>query len=449
MNPLLAATFVWVFSEIAVQIWNLMLDNSEEFAVVGRPYLLVTNIPVFVDDRGRTLFDRGWYHDLVQHLHYIPAFTLAAPLCPLPAETRNLVPVEAGLCVRMRLVPLPRQSSRMGSLAQAFWTFWILWGAVGKAEIVHSGIAGWPYPLGWMANLIAKLRGKKLLIIVESAPWRITEKTAATASFLKKFEASVYELLARYWCSRADLSFYTQPAYREQLHRNGKGPAFVAPATWVNVGDVLGEAQAESLWDEKAIEPVRFLFAGRLVAEKGVRILLHAVEKLSAAGLNGSLHIIGEGPLLNEVIAAERNTPFELKRFEPVPYGAPFLTFLQRYHAVVVPSLSDEQPRILFDAAARAVPLLGSETDGLRHYVEDNCTGHLIRPGDSGALAAAMASWVNNPAALRRLGMEALSRVRRRTHRTMHAERSQIIACHFNPSSTAQAESRQIGGLER
>jgi hypothetical protein len=90
----------------------------------------------------------------------------------------------------------------MGCLVQAFRTFWILWDAVGQAEIVHSGIAGWPYPLGWMANLIAKLRRKKLLIIVESARWRIVEKALVTASVLKRLEASVYELLARYWCSR-------------------------------------------------------------------------------------------------------------------------------------------------------------------------------------------------------------------------------------------------------
>jgi uncharacterized protein YciI len=73
------------------------------------------------------------------------------------------------------------------------------------------------------------------------------------------------------------------------------------------------------LWDEKSVEPVRFLFAGRLVAENGVRVLLEASGKLSAAGINGSLHIIGEAPLLNEVIAAERSAPFELKGLNPSP----------------------------------------------------------------------------------------------------------------------------------
>jgi glycosyltransferase involved in cell wall biosynthesis len=199
----------------------------------------------------------------------------------------------------------------------------------------------------------------------------------------------------------------------------------------VNPEDVLDDSQAQSLWDAKMLEPVRFLFAGRLVAEKGVKILLEAVEKLAAAGVRGTVHVIGQGPLRHEVIAAERIDPFSLKYFEPVSYGIAFLTFLQRYHAVVVPSLSDEQPRIVFDAAARAVPVLASDTDGLRPHVENDRTGRLIPPGDPEALAEAMALWTANPAVLCSLGMGALSRVRSKTHRAMHSERSRIIARHL------------------
>jgi glycosyltransferase involved in cell wall biosynthesis len=141
--------------------------------------------------------------------------------------------------------------------------------------------------------------------------------------------------------------------------------------------------------------------------------------------------VIGQGPLRDEVIAAARSRPFGLRYFEPLPYGAPFLTFLQRYHAVVVPSLGDEQPRIVFDAAARAVPVLASDTDGLRPHVENDRTGRLIPRADPAALAEAMTSWADNPSLLREFGIEALSRVRGRTHRAMHCERSHIIARHF------------------
>jgi glycosyltransferase involved in cell wall biosynthesis len=115
-----------------------------------------------------------------------------------------------------------------------------------------------------------------------------------------------------------------------------------------------------------------------------------------------------------------------------LPYGLPFLNFLERYHAVVVPSLSDEQPRIVFDAMARAIPVLASKTDGLQFIIENNRTGRLIEPGDPAKLAQAIALWAADPAILRDLGMEALSRARGKTHRAMHAERSRIIARHFN-----------------
>ena len=408
-----------------------MLGGSENFSIIKSPYLVVLNNPYFVDATGRVLIERTWHHDLIQHLRYLPAFILAAPLRPLPADSSMLVPLEERLRARLTLVPLPSQASHVRAVVQLLGTFSGVWRAVGRAEIVHTIIAGSPYPLGWLASSIALLRHKKLLIIVESAPWTIALKADSTTLLRKRIAAHVYERLARYFCSRADLSFYTQPAYLERYHGNGNGPAYVAPATWINDEDILDDAQARSLWNTKMQEPVRFLFAGRLVAEKGVKILLDAVEKLAAAGIRGAVHVIGEGPLRDIVRAAERTAPFSLTYFEPIAYGAPFLNFLQQYHAVVVPSLGDEQPRIVFDAAARAVPILASDTDGLRQHVENGRTGHLVLPGDSGALAEAMASWAGNPAILRKFGMEALSRVRSKTHRAMHAERSRIIARHL------------------
>jgi glycosyltransferase involved in cell wall biosynthesis len=408
-----------------------MQSSPENFVIIKHRYLAVQNIPYFIDGEGRILLERSWHHDLIRHLDYLSAFTLAAPLRPLPSETGNLVRLEEKFRARLNLVSLPSQTSRAKAFIQLPLTFRILWRAIGDADIVHTGNGGWPYPLGWLANFIAQLRGKKRIVIAESSAWRISTKPGSQTPLRKRMEAAIYEGMARHWCSTADLSFYTQPAYLTQFHGNGKAPAYVAPASWVNSEDVLDNAQAEKLWDDKMQVPVRFLFAGRLVAEKGVKILLEAIDKLTAAGVHGAVHIIGDGPLRDEVIAAERNGPFSLKHFNPVPYGAPFLTFLQRYHTVVVPSLSDEQPRIVFDAAARAVPILASDTDGLRPHVDSDHTGRLIPPGNSAALAEAMTSWVDNPNTLRQLGMEALSRVRRKTHLAMHSERSQIIARHF------------------
>jgi glycosyltransferase involved in cell wall biosynthesis len=412
-----------------------MTGCPEDFSRIRRRYLAVQNIPYFVDFAGRLYFERSWHRDLTEHLRYLCKFTLAAPLHPLPADTKSLVPLNEELRARLEIVALPALTSRFRALVHLPKTFWLLWRAVGRAEIVHSGIAGWPYPMGWLANPIAQLRGKKRLVIVESAPWRLVERNRSATTLKRKIEAYLHESFARHWCSTADLSFYTQPAYLEQFHRRGRGPAFVTPASWVNAEDILTESQAQSLWDVKLNEPVHFLFAGRLVEEKGIRILLEAVNKIAAAGVHGALHVIGQGPLREAVVATQGTRSFSLRYFEPVPYGEPFLTFIQRYHALVIPSLSDEQPRVVFDAAARAVPVLAAATDGIRPHVEDNRTGKLIAPGNSDALAEAITLWATKPGILREFGIEALSRVRGKTHQAMHSERSRIIALHLDAAS--------------
>lgn len=408
-----------------------METGADDFAVIRRPYLAVLNTPYFVDGEGRVFLDRSWHRDLVQHLDYLAAFTLAAPMRPLPADAATLEPLAEKDRARLKLIALPPHRSRRRAIVELPNAIRTIWSAVGEAEIVHVGMAGWPYPLGWLASAIAIMRRRKLLIIVESTWWRISDKAGTKASFLRRLEAGIYERLAQFWCTKADLSFYTQPSYLKKFHPDGKGPAYVAPASWVNAADILDDAQARQLWDSKAQEAARFLFAGRLTSEKGVKVLLDAAQKLAATGAHGVLHIIGDGPLLGDVVAAEQNGNFAIKYFEPVPYGLPFLTFLQQYHVVVVPSLSYEQPRIVFDAAARAVPVLASDTDGLRPYVQDDRTGYLVAPGDSNALARAMASLIEQPQTLRRLALGSLSFVRGKTHRAMHIERSQLIAQHL------------------
>ena len=410
---------------------GLRAEEADDFIVFHRRYLLVVNIPIFCDQKGRILLERRWYLDLVQHLRYLSDLTLAAPRISLSNEDDDLIPIDEALSNGLKLIILPQQTSRIRALVELPRTFWTLWRAVGRTEIVHGGIAGWPYPFGWLAFPIAKLRRKKILLIVESAPWRLSPPVDGTASPYRRTESTIYEWFAKYWCSAADLSFYTQPAYLEQLHANPKTPAYLAPATWINQEDILEESQAESLWRGKLAGPVRFLFAGRLVEEKGIKTLLEAVKSVSSLGVPGEMHVLGDGPLLDLVVATTKLGTFTLTYHEPIPYGPSFLQFLERFHALVVPSLSDEQPRVVYDAAARAVPVIGSDTDGLRSCVENGRTGRLIRPGDHVALAEELASLLRDPKTLRELGLEALSSARTKTHRAMHVHRSEIIAWQF------------------
>src|SRR5262249_36512205 len=104
-----------------------MSGSSEGFAITKRPYLLVLNMPYFLAANGQVLLERTWQHDLIQHLHYLPTLSLASPLRPLPPDTAKLVPIEEGLPARLRLFPLPSQTSRLRALAQLPVTIRALW----------------------------------------------------------------------------------------------------------------------------------------------------------------------------------------------------------------------------------------------------------------------------------------------------------------------------------
>jgi glycosyltransferase involved in cell wall biosynthesis len=76
---------------------------------------------------------------------------------------------------------------------------------------------------------------------------------------------------------------------------------------------------------------------------------------------------------------------------------------------------------------SQAVPVIGSDTGGIREVVEPDQTGRIVPPGDVAALAEAMVWAAGNRPRLRALGLRGLEAVRGRTHRAMHQDRAAII----------------------
>src|SRR5204863_5643793 len=107
-----------------------------------------------------------------------------------------------------------------------------LWRAVSAADVVQSGVVGWPYALGWLANPMALLCKKKLLIVIESAPWRSTG--LGHVSWKRKLRAATAERLARFFVNRASLNVFSHESYRQSLLTPGRAPGVVVPATWID-----------------------------------------------------------------------------------------------------------------------------------------------------------------------------------------------------------------------
>src|SRR5215831_862042 len=408
----------------------LVSDCPADFAPLERPYLLVTLIPCYQDDAGVLWLDQLWHHDLVKHLEYIKDFRLCAPRLRKEGQA-DLVRLEVPPEVRWQFVELLPQTSLYKALLTLPQTISALWRAIGEADIVHSGIVGWPYPLGWIANPFAILRHKHLIIVVESS-WR--RSNSGNKNWKSRIKDDIADFLARWSCARADVALFTHSAYRDALHVGARGTAYVTPAVWVNEADIIEESAADTLWARKLTEPMHLLFAGRLTESKGVGVLLSALQILDRQSLDLQVDIIGAGELRETCVeAARRFRMLRLSVLEPVPYGTEFFQIVRQNHAVLVPNLTDEQPRILFDANAQAVPVIASDTPGLRPHVDHDRTGWLVPTGNPEALANVIQRAQLDLSKLHRMGMASLAMVNRFSHGAMHRTRSHILRRHLAP----------------
>jgi glycosyltransferase involved in cell wall biosynthesis len=398
---------------------------------IERPYLLICPLPHAAAADGSIWLDRLWHHDLQEHLSYLRSFVLVSPRLQglVPADWVRVDPPPG---VRFETVAIPPLDSFSQAIRSLPRMLRILWTAIGRVDVVHSGVGGWPIALGWLANPIALLRGKTLVVVVESAFWRIPE--GQPASWKARLRSRITEGLARFFVNRAHLLWFTQPSYRRTLLTRGRGQVSIVPATWVNEQDVLSDDEAARSWDAKPAQP-RFLFAGRLVREKGIDVLLAALRRLDGEGAALRVDVIGDGPEREACAAAAAGLrSVKCSLLSPVPYGPQFFSLLRGCHAVVIPSRSDEQPRLVFDAFSQAVPVLASRTDGLAAQVSEDRTGRLFAPGDPEALAGALRVAAADVTDLRRLGTHALEVARGSTHREMHRTRWRILAEHLGAS---------------
>jgi glycosyltransferase involved in cell wall biosynthesis len=416
---------------------DLALNDTTRLPPISCPYLLVINIPFYCDVQGELRAGQLWFKDLVEHIAYLERFSIACPhVAGTPAEVT--VPLKSDLrFARVTIVALSSPTSVIEAIIGLPVTALRLWRAIRKAELVHTGIAGWPIPYGWIVTPLTRLLRKKLVIIVESAPWRIAP--GVPHGLKSRLRAVVYERLARWCVSRADLAIFTQEEYRRSLLRKPE-TGHVIHASWIDENDIVSDADASAMWREK-LNPdppeLSILFAGRLDPQKGVMVLLDAMRLVARKSIRVRLDILGSGELaaMCQQVSAELNGSTCIRILGTVAYGAPLFELVRRYHAVIVPNLSDEQPRIVYDSYSQGVPVLGTRTAGLRDCIYEDVTGWLVEPNSAEALSCMIERAANDVAALQNMGMEALRVARSTTHQKMHRERQKLLLQMTGPSA--------------
>jgi glycosyltransferase involved in cell wall biosynthesis len=400
-------------------------EGKEIYASITEPYLLIVSVPIKIDEDGVRWCNELWAKDLALHLEYISNLMVACPrIYAKPAERD--VPLNVPPFDRVEFIEFEAPKSHREAIKLFPEFLWNMWRAIRKANIVHTGFGGWPVGEGWLAVPIGKVQRKFVLTNIESSFWRVQ---GADTKWRQRFRGIVAEYLTRFCVNLADLRLFTSKAYSEEFLKPNAERAYVLPATWIDEEIILTKAQANAIWASKTGH-IRLLYAGTLAPIKGVKLLIEAVRQLGREHIEIVITIIGDGPLRRECTELARDTSTGTARvvmLDPVKYGEPFFDLLRHYDALLAPSLSDEQPRVIFDAFSQAVPVLGSDTGGIREVVDHLLNGQLFPPGDVNSLARALVWASHNRQTLQAMGMHALEKIHRFTHRSMHESRHGLL----------------------
>lgn len=155
---------------------------------------------------------------------------------------------------------------------------------------------------------------------------------------------------------------------------------------------------------------VAFAYVGRLVAEKGLSLLVQATAILQREGYNLDVRLVGDGPdranIQAMISAAGLDSCMHITGYLT---GPALVDSLRSSQVVVMPSIWEETAGLAaIEQMMRGRLVIAADIGGLSEVVAD--AGLKFPPGNGEALAGAMRSVLRDPALVESLGRKARER---------------------------------------
>jgi len=191
---------------------------------------------------------------------------------------------------------------------------------------------------------------------------------------------------------------------------------FVAPSRDLSdhLGRRLGSVDVRTLRNFRSLPDIAesppagkptILYAGALVAHKGVDVLVAAYAVLVDTLPDAVLWLVGDGPERGELEALVAEAELDGVRFWGWRTEEELGDLYRRARLVVIPSVWFENaPLVAIEAMAHGRPLVASRVGGLPELVDDGETGLLFSRGDADDLAAKMRLLLTDHALATRMG---------------------------------------------
>jgi len=148
-------------------------------------------------------------------------------------------------------------------------------------------------------------------------------------------------------------------------------------------------------------------FVGRLLDDKGIRMLVDAHDQLARNGLQLRLLIAGSPDPANpaSISAGEIEAWRSRPNISVLGHVTDIREVWAAAHIGVLPSRREGLPKSLLEAAACGRPLVATDVPGCREVARENVNALLVPPDDAVALADALAVLIGDRERRRRFGV--------------------------------------------
>jgi glycosyltransferase involved in cell wall biosynthesis len=140
------------------------------------------------------------------------------------------------------------------------------------------------------------------------------------------------------------------------------------------IGATIHKRQAPII-ERTGTDPFRVMFAGRLLAWKGIHLALRAVAITRTRGLDVEFLVVGSGPKgswLRELAKSLNLGRSSVKWVDHVPQEALFKMY-EDAHCLLFPSLHDSGGNVVLEALGSGLPVVCLDIGGPRTLVSRNC----------------------------------------------------------------------------
>jgi glycosyltransferase involved in cell wall biosynthesis/predicted metal-dependent phosphoesterase TrpH len=200
----------------------------------------------------------------------------------------------------------------------------------------------------------------------------------------------------QWFFGQLDTVFVPSEYYRRHLTANGFAPdKLTVMPRGVDTALFAPERRTAGFWPARGLPAgFTFLYVGRVSADKNLRLLVDQFRRLHAQGINASLAVVGDGPLLKELRLECQDLPVAFTGFL---HGEELANAYASADAFAFPSAMDTFGNVVLEAQACGLPAIVTDRGGPQEIVRVHDSGLVINIDDPAAFGDAMRRLCEDP----------------------------------------------------